>query len=66
MRFGTESPTRLQMVRKLLVAVTAAATDPQLGEAAQPFAHGVARHMAMMLTAGLEGAPTDLMQPPEP
>lgn len=42
----------LQLVRKLLIAVTAAATDPQLTEEAKPFAHHMARHLAMLLAVG--------------
>lgn len=42
----------LQLVRKLLISVTAAATDPQLAEEARPFAHHMARHLAMLLAVG--------------
>ncbi len=59
-------PPPLQLVRKLLVAVTAATTDPQLKGDARDFGHGVARHMAMLLTAGLVGHPLFAAWAPPP
>ncbi len=56
----------LQLVRKLLVTVTAAASDPQLAAAARLFAHGVARHLAMLLAAGLTGQSATAARPPSP
>lgn len=48
----TSVPACVQLVRKLLIAVTAAATDPQLEDEAKPFAHHMARHLAMLLAVG--------------
>jgi len=49
-----------------LVTVTAAASDPQLAAAARLFAHGVARHLAMLLAAGRTGQSATAARPPSP